>query len=367
MKFSGVSALLLGPPGRLRVRVLLTLVTLGIYCLFAMLQLAAVSMGYMDPLASRWLMGFYLLGSLGFYVLLRSGLSARLSNEPSLMLWQNVHSVLAVIWVYSLLGPVRGAVLAILVLIVAYGMFALSARQARWLTISSLVLLAAGMFWKSGTDPLRYPIDEEFIHLAISVIVLVGMSALSIRMGALRTRLRKQKRDLEASLDQIRLLATQDELTGLANRRHMTALLKAEQARQNRSQHPLSLVLIDLDHFKSVNDKYGHQAGDVILKGFAVAALSILRGSDILSRWGGEEFLLMLPDSGPDEAQRCVERMRQALASVMFDAVPPDFQITFSAGLSVCHPNEPLEAAVERADHAMYRAKAEGRNRTVRG
>jgi diguanylate cyclase (GGDEF)-like protein len=186
-------------------------------------------------------------------------------------------------------------------------------------------------------------------------------------MGALRGYLQVQKRELEASLERIRLLATQDELTGLVNRRHMLALLKAEQAREQRAKQPLmSLALIDLDYFKRVNDTYGHQAGDVVLKGFAEAARGALRGSDVLSRWGGEEFLLMLPDTGEDEAERCMERIQQGLAQVTFASVAPDLKITFSAGLSACRAGESLEAAIERADQALYRAKAQGRNCNVR-
>ena len=364
---SRLAALMLGPPGGQRVPVVMTLLTLGIYGLFALLLQVVVRLGFIGAQTSCWLAAYCLLGSTGFYLLLRSGLSAHMSREPSLMLWQNIHSVLAVIWAYAILGPARGAVLAILVLILAYGMFALSARQARRLALFSIALLAATMWWKSQSQPLSYPPWVEGVHLAISVIVLLGVSALSIRMGAFRAHLRTQKQELEASLERIRLLATQDELTGLANRRHMLALLKAEQARQQRTGQPLSLALLDLDHFKRVNDSYGHLAGDLVLKGFADAARSTLRGSDVLSRWGGEEFLLMLPDTGPDEAELCVDRMRQGLAQVTFATVAPDLKITFSAGLSVCRAGAPLEAAIERADQAMYRAKDRGRNRTVRG
>jgi diguanylate cyclase (GGDEF)-like protein len=366
MKSSGVTELVLGPPGRRRLPVLLVLQTMVVYGVFALLQHAEVRLGFIDARESAWLTAYYLLGSLVFYILVRSGWSERISSDPALMHPQLVHGVVAIFGAYAITGPARGAVMAILVLTLTYGMFGLPARQARLLALFSIIGLAATMAWKSQTDPQRYPPVVEAIHLAFAVIVLLGVSAVSVRMAALRERLWIQKQELESSLERIRLLATLDELTGLANRRHMLALLKAEQARQQRTQRPLCLVLLDLDHFKRVNDSYGHHAGDVVLKGFAEAALSTLRGSDILSRWGGEEFLLMLPETGPDEAERCIERIRQALASVMFDAVPPDLQITFSAGLSVSRPPEPMDAVIERADQAMYRAKEQGRNCTVR-
>jgi diguanylate cyclase len=357
----------LGPPGRTRVSVMMTLLTLLIYGLVTLLLQVVVHLGLIDRQATRCLIAFAFAGSVVFYLLLRSGLSARISREPSLMLFQNVHSVLAIVWAYAILGPVRGVVLAALVLMVTYGMFALRARQAHMLTLFSVVLLAVTMWWKNLVEPLRYPAQEEAIHLAIAVIVLLGVSALSIRMGALRASLRNQKKELEQSLERIRLLATQDELTGLSNRRHMLDLMKAEQSRQQRTEQPLSLALLDVDHFKRVNDKYGHHAGDAVLKGFADAVSSALRGSDVMSRWGGEEFLLMLPVTGLDEAELCIDRMRQGLAQVSFDSVAPNLKITFSAGVSVCLAGEPLEAAIERADQAMYDAKAQGRNCTVCG
>lgn len=184
-------------------------------------------------------------------------------------------------------------------------------------------------------------------------------------MGFLRQRLRQQKQDLEASLEQIRLLATQDELTGLVNRRHMSTLLNTEQARQLRTGKAMTLVLIDLDLFKRINDEHGHQAGDTVLRTFAQAVTPQLRGTDVLARWGGEEFLLMLPETGAAEAWQCVERMREGLAQVSFEAVAPGLRQTFSAGLAVCQPGESIETVIELADQAMYRAKQAGRNCTV--
>lgn len=359
--------LMLGPPGRARVRILMTLLTAAIYLLFAGVALVLVQLGQMAPLGTAGLVAFCLLGSMGFYGLVRSGLSERLSSEPSLMIWQNVHSVLAVVWAYALLGPLRGAVLAILVLIVAYGMFALSARQSRWLGLFSLGALALVMAGKSATDPALYPWRQELVHLVITVIVLLGMSALSIRMGALRRHLRQQRTDLEASLERIRELATRDELTGLVNRRHMAELLAAEQARQQRTGRTMTLALIDLDHFKRVNDSHGHQVGDAVLRAFAASVQPCLRSSDVLARWGGEEFLLMLPETGQAEAQQCIERMRASLGQVAFGELARGLEVTFSAGLAPGQPGDGMDEVIELADRALYGAKQAGRNCTVSG
>lgn len=363
---SSLSRLVLGQAGRQRLRVVMVLLTMAIYVVFAILQHVEVMLGFIDARASAWLTAYYLGGSLLFYALMRSGYSVRLSpREPSLTFWQTLHGVLAMVGAYAITGPARGAVLAILVLVLAYGMFSLSVRQAGLLAGVALVALCTAMAWKSQTEPARYPPWVEAVHLAFGVIVLSGVSALSVRMGFLRQRLRQQKRDLEDSLEQIRLLATQDELTGLVNRRHMTTLLHAEQSRQQRTGKAMTLVLIDLDLFKRINDEHGHQAGDIVLRTFAQAVTPRLRGTDVLARWGGEEFLLMLPDTEAAEAWQCVERMREGLAQVSFDAVAPGLGQTFSAGLAVCQPGESIDTVIELADQAMYRAKQAGRNCTV--
>ncbi len=363
-----ITDLLLGAPqtGIWRVRAGMTLLTTGLYLLFALLQHAEVLFGFINPQASAWLLLYCLGGSMVFYGLVRSRISERLwADDPSLTLWQTLHGVLATVWSYAITGPARGALLAILVLILAYGMFSLTVQQARLLAAISLAGLSAVMAWKSHTDPLRYPGEVEVLHLAFSLIVLLGISVLSVRMGALRRRLHEQKAELEASLIQIRQLATQDELTGLVNRRHMGELLAAEQTRQLRSGQQLSLVLLDLDHFKRINDSYGHQAGDAALRIFAASMLPSLRGSDVLARWGGEEFLLLLPATGPAEALHCVERMREGLARVSLVDIAPDLTLTFSAGLAACEAGQPIDAVIERADQALYRAKQAGRNCTV--
>jgi diguanylate cyclase len=360
---SSVDALVLGPPGHRRVRVSQVLVALVVYVVFAVVQQAEVALGFIDARASNLLTLFNLAGTFGFYLLIRSGMSEALA-DPAMTVPQMVWGVVSMAGSYAITGPARGAVMTLMVLILVFGMFALRPTHARGLTGLAFVLLSAVMLWKSRVDPLRYPPLVEAVHFAFAVIVLVGVSVLSLRMGALRSRLKAQKDELAEALVQIRLLATQDELTGLFNRRHMSVLIGDAQARARRSGDPMCLVLMDLDHFKRINDSHGHSAGDAVLKGFAEAGRAALRNTDVLARWGGEEFLLMLEGATPEQAAVVVERIRAQLAARGFDAVAPGLAVTFSAGLALLVPGQTLEQAVERADQAMYRAKTGGRNRT---
>jgi diguanylate cyclase len=362
---SPLRLLLLGPTPKRQLRSSQSMLALAVYVAFAGLQHVEVLLGLIDPAESAALSGFYLATAALFFVVIRSGLSERWTADPALTVPQMVLGFVAAAGSYAITGPARGAVMTLLLLVLVFGMFALRPNQARGLALLAFGLLSAAMLWKSRTDPARYPPAVEAIHFVFLGIVTAGIATLSVRMSRLRARLSEQKHALAQALEQIRLLATRDELTGLVNRRHMGALMATEQARQRRTGQALSLVLIDIDLFKRVNDEHGHAAGDAVLKAFAGAAQAGLRASDVLSRWGGEEFLLMLPDTGQAPAQQCVERVRALLAQVSFDAVAPGLVVTFSAGLAVCGQDEALDAAIERADQAMYRAKTAGRNCTV--
>jgi diguanylate cyclase (GGDEF)-like protein len=356
----------LGPAtGAQQLRASQSLLAVLVYALFAAVQHAEVVAGLVDLKASLWLTGFFMTGSLGFYAVIRSGLNARLGSDPSLTLPQMVLGVLATVGSYLITGPARGAVMSLMVLILVFGMFALRPRQARWLSVFACALLALAMVWKAATDPLNHPPTVEAVHLLFAIIILAAVGTLTARMAAIRSRMRAQKADLQHALEQIRLLATRDELTGLSNRRHMNELMAIEKARQRRTGQPMSVALLDIDFFKRINDTYGHSGGDLVLKTFAQLTRDSLRSTDVMGRWGGEEFLLMLPDTTAADAAQCVERMRSQLARLSADAIAPGLRVTFSAGVAEVGGVEELETAIEHADQAMYRAKVQGRNCTV--
>ncbi len=171
-------------------------------------------------------------------------------------------------------------------------------------------------------------------------------------------------RQLTDELTRVRLLSLTDELTGLPNRRAFMRRLEDEVARVQRYGFPLSFVLIDLDHFKSVNDEHGHGAGDEVLRVYSRNILSIFRHHDMVARYGGEEFAVLLPNTDSDGTIRALNKVRRRAAETRWQtngtvaAVP-----TFSAGVSLYKPGESANAFIERADKALYRAKRLGRNR----
>jgi diguanylate cyclase (GGDEF)-like protein len=129
----------------------------------------------------------------------------------------------------------------------------------------------------------------------------------------------------------------------------------------------MSLALMDIDQFKLINDRHGHAVGDVVLHRFGECAQTAVRVGDMLARWGGEEFLLVMPATAPAQAMAAMERVREALRQASFDDIAPGLVVTFSAGVSECAGERDLSDAIARADTAMYEAKRTGRNRVVAG
>jgi len=162
-------------------------------------------------------------------------------------------------------------------------------------------------------------------------------------------------------------LATTDELTGAANRRHFFELAGRELARAQRSSSPLSFAMFDLDHFKQVNDTYGHAAGDRALVAVCDVCRGMLRASDLLCRYGGEEFIIIFPDAAPAAAAEVAERLRKRIAEQEIVAGTARFRVTVSFGIDGTGgaPRESLEQYLKRIDDAMYAAKEQGRNRVV--
>lgn len=165
---------------------------------------------------------------------------------------------------------------------------------------------------------------------------------------------------LEAALHEARSAALTDALTGALNRRGFDDAYQREVARTERSRSPLALALIDLDDFKRLNDTLGHQAGDDALVHLVASLRKSLRPSDVLSRFGGEEFVLMLPETPLAPAAAAIARFQRQLAAASLPGWPT--ALTFSAGVVVRRPGETLEQALARADAATYAAKRAGKN-----
>lgn len=181
--------------------------------------------------------------------------------------------------------------------------------------------------------------------------------------------LRAKSRELSASLSIMQKLATYDDLTGMLNRRALLARLQEEVERARRIVHPLSIIMLDLDHFQRINDSHGHLAGDAVLHGVGKFLREQLRATDSAGRYGGEEVCLILPGTSLDDAAAVAEKLRQALETAEFLTSSGSVAVTASFGVAAGQPGPALSpgALLAAADNAMYRAKDKGRNRVEIG
>jgi two-component system cell cycle response regulator len=198
---------------------------------------------------------------------------------------------------------------------------------------------------------------HDYVRKPVDPVELVARIRTALRLRALHDELARRNAELEQ-------LARTDVLTGLANRRHADDVLRATIASSRRHNRAMSAVLVDIDRFKSVNDGHGHAAGDAVLREVAVRLTAGLREEDVAARWGGEEFLLLLPDS-PDATVVC-ERLRASISDRPINVHGLlELYVSASFGWAPWTGEETGEALVGRADVALYAAKADGRNRVV--
>lgn len=182
----------------------------------------------------------------------------------------------------------------------------------------------------------------------------------------LRARLNAGRRIVELQ-ERLREMATRDVLTGLWNRAALLGILAREMARAAREAAPLAVALIDIDRFKSINDTHGHEAGDIVLRETAWRMRAELRPYDALGRYGGEEFLAVLPGCGAGDALSLAERLRARVAATTIDVTGRPLRATVSIGVTVWDGLSDSHALLRSADEALYRAKRDGRDRVVLG
>jgi diguanylate cyclase (GGDEF)-like protein len=303
------------------------------------------------------------LGSSAVFLLLfRSGWNWRF-QDANLTFFQSVVGAaiqLVAMWMWPEVGFVF---LLVLFVVFVSGAMRIQVRHAlvTWAVVSVVVGLVLG----SAPARMRIPdgnLAERLLAWSFFAVTLGRCVFLGTVNTNMRLLVRKRSAELAELTEKVQQLARHDELTGILNRRSLLEILRDEQQRADRSGAPLSVAILDLDFFKAVNDTLGHLAGDKTLKLFSAAVQQLTRGTDRFGRYGGEEFLLVLPGTAAEFAQISTERIRTALSHWDWSEVAIDFRVNFSAGISAYRPGESTEELLARADAALYRAKSAGRN-----
>lgn len=298
-----------------------------------------------------------------FYVLFRTGLNLRFS-DPSLTTEQTGAAILFLAYIMYHAGPARESFTLFYLVAMLFGVLRLNAARLMILALLALAAHATMLQLAYLRDP-GMDVRRALTEFLVLLIVLPWFAVMGGYVNRLRVRLSDSHKELKMAFDRMGELAVRDELTGAYNRRFLMETLARERSRADRLAEPFSVCLVDLDHFKAINDVYGHVAGDAVLKQFAALAPRGLRGIDTFGRFGGEEFLLVLPATSRLGALAVAERLRTATEAAAWPELPADKRVTISVGVATHAKGEDVTNLLHRADQALYQGKHAGRNRVV--
>jgi len=299
---------------------------------------------------------------LAFHALFRTGLNLRFS-DPSLTTEQVGAAILFLAYLMVHAGPARTMLLVFYLVAMLFGVLRLNGKRLMLLAMLALGAHGTALLLVLARDPAAQP-RAVFAEFAVLAVVLPWFAAMGGYVNRLRLRLSDSNRDLTRAVERIEQLAIRDELTGAYNRRFLMECLARERSRAERLRASFSICLLDVDHFKSINDGFGHPAGDAVLIELPALAAAGLRGADVFGRFGGEEFLVILPDTSLAGAQALAERMRAAIEAARFSGIG-ERRVTATLGVAEYCAGEEVTALLARADRALYAGKTGGRNRVA--
>lgn len=246
---------------------------------------------------------------------------------------------------------------------VLYAALHLNRRQVAIVTGLTWAGYLVGSLVLVGSDDSPWPKEGPLV-LAFTVLLL-AMFFMASEVTALRRAFELRRHRLDAAMQKLSDLAMRDDLTGLFNRRYIMEVLARQKALADRGHVGFTLCYCDLDHFKRVNDRFGHHRGDDVLREFGALAGQVVRSVDFVARFGGEEFLLVLVDADADEARRVAGRLAERTRALQVDPNYPDYRLSVSVGIAEFRPGESIEDVIQRADRALYEAKSSGRDLIV--
>ncbi len=338
------------------------LIAVGVYAVCLLVIYLSCRMGLMLWEGFAGLLVIIPVINLACYLVLRSGLN-KYVRDPSLTELQIYFGALVTMYgLYYSLGS-RAIWLLFYVVVLLFGCFRMNTvgflRASGFILTSYFIVILL----LKDQHPQRIDPNIELVQLCMLACILLIISVIGGQISALRQKLHVNKAELARSLEHIREIAIRDDLTGLFNRRYLMERVEFEKNRANRDTRPFCLALVDIDHFKQVNDRHGHQTGDLVLRGVAGLLASSLRSTEFCGRYGGEEFVIVLTGTDMVGGLQAVERLRSAVAELRFGEPAQGLMITASFGLAEYRLGESVENTIGRADTALYRAKDAGRNR----
>ena len=300
---------------------------------------------------------------LGYVLLLASGMTLRF-KDPSLSLPMIIYCMVVFAVSGYYVDEFRLSVVTLFFAALLLVSFQLSGKVMIGVAMLSSASYAI-MLWLA--------LDDRWVQLSFSVEALqwlvFSMIAISFAItgggiNRLRNDLSETNRDLATGLEQVREMAIRDDLTGLFNRRHLLEILDRQKALMDRRHVPFAVCYVDLDHFKQINDRFGHEWGDRVLRRFSQVVMADMRDGDYFGRLGGEEFLLILPQSNEQGALQVAERLRKRWGDEHFLQEGGPASVSLSVGVAGYRDGESVDELLNRADQGLYKAKSAGRNQS---
>ena len=337
---------------RLRLRRLLLSVAVYLPC--ALMLLMVTWLGFLPRWFTPLWLAIFTVTNTVFYALIKSGLNLRL-NDPSMTMAQMTVAIAAVAVILYHADAIRGGMLMLLLVILLFGVLRLTTVELLATGALSSAAYALVIVLLTTRKPQQIEPSVEWTQWATLTATLAVMGPLVGYMSHVRRR-------LSESLRTIKDMAERDALTGAFNRHHMGEMLDREVSRCERGAPAFVLLIADIDHFKHINDSFGHLVGDLVLKRVAHAMREALRKGDYMARYGGEEFVLLIAANDLAESAVASERLRVQVERLRIPELGRH-NITISIGGTVYRSGDTQSTLLGRADAALYRAKHSGRNR----
>lgn len=342
-----------------------TLLATGLGLANSLALLFAWNLGYV-LLSFSSLLIYFSISGLGYFIfpwLVKTQKNLKLA-DPSLTSYQIIWQIAMLSFCMFVAPSMRDLLIGFYILILLFGILRYKPKQipvlAAFLFCSYVLVISLQLIY----IPLQIYWKSELITGVFFVLSLVFVSLFGIEISGLRQALKRRNEHLAFLTDKNEQLAITDDLTGLYNRRYLMRILRRQKNLADRGNYNFSVLFVDLDHFKQINDRFGHAAGDLALKFVALRLRKSLRDIDYVARIGGEEFVVVLAQTCYKEALRTAERLRADIENLVIslDTEPANFTLTASFGVSCYKPKETIDILIQRADAAVYAAKNCGRN-----
>ncbi len=309
------------------------------------------------------LLTFIWAGNLLYYIIATTKINDKL-NKPDMFIPLLVWSIFCIIFpTYFMTSTLRSIFLMNYFLVVIFGVFRLNLKQFVSLTIFAVLLLGFVLVFIVKNKPAtQVDIYNELLLWGMFSLTAFSFAVICSNISTLRQKLKEQKLEILNAFSDIHKLSITDELTGIYNRRYIMDFIANKKLKADKGLDKFIACMIDIDHFKKINDTYGHDVGDIVLKKFSQEINNLIRHDDCFARVGGEEFILILSHIDIEIAKDVLERIMNKIRKIDFDGYP-NLKITLSAGMSPYIKDMSIEDLLKNIDNLLYQAKNSGRNK----